>query len=126
MPPIINATHTSSTSPNDRYHRSMDRLKLLLIEDDADQRELIRETLLDSLRDKIEVVAAVGSKAEAMAQDIASFDLVLSDYNLPDATGLEVLAEIRARCTTPDLVASGARGGQIAAQWVPKGAMYYG
>jgi two-component system cell cycle response regulator len=111
----------------------MDRpLKFLVIEDDADQRDLIRETLLDSFRAKPggsngggATVVAVGSKAQALAQDVASFNLILSDYNLPDATGLEVLAELRARCATPVIMVTGENVGQIAVDAIRKGATDY-
>src|SRR3954470_10784989 len=85
---------------NRKARRGMDRLSILVIEDDADQRDLICETLRDSFGAKIRL-CAVGTKREALAQDVAAFDLILSDYNLPDATGLEVLADLRARCSTP-------------------------
>ena len=72
----------------------MERLKLLIIEDDADQRELIRETLEDHFGRG--TVVGVESRGEALAQDLAAFDLILSDYNLPDGTGMDLLEEIRA------------------------------
>jgi two-component system cell cycle response regulator len=112
----------------------MDRpLKFLVIEDDADQRDLIRETLLDSFRAKPgggnagggATVVAVGSKAQALAQDVSAFNLILSDYNLPDATGLEVLAELRARCATPVIMVTGENVGQIAVDAIRKGATDY-
>ena len=77
----------------------MDRLKLLIIEDDPDQRELIREVVEE--RFGAGTVVGVDSRKAAAAQDLAAFDLILCDYNLPDANGLEVLGEIRSRCATP-------------------------
>src|SRR5438067_8649291 len=103
----------------------MNQLKLLVIEDDADQSDLIRETLLDSFREKMACVRVVGSKAQALAQDVASFDLILSDYNLPDATGMEVLAELRARCKTPVIMVTGENVGQMAVEAIRKGATDY-
>ncbi|HWP40374.1 MAG TPA: response regulator, partial [Tepidisphaeraceae bacterium] len=73
----------------------MEKLRLLVIEDDADQRDLICQTLEDHFGNG--TVTAVATMAEALQQDLWSFDLILSDYNLPDANGLELLAAIRDR-----------------------------
>jgi two-component system cell cycle response regulator len=102
----------------------MEKLKLLIVEDDADQRELMRETLEDHFGAAVSVVA-VGSKADAMAEDLGAFDLILSDYNLPDATGMDLLAEVRRRCTTPVIMVTGENVGHIAAQAVRNGATDY-
>ena len=71
----------------------MAKLKLLVIEDDADQGDLMRKTLEDSFGPNVSVTTAASSR-EALGQNLASFDLILTDYNLPDATGLEVLAAL--------------------------------
>ncbi len=102
----------------------MDKLKLLIVEDDADQRELIRETLEDHFGAAVSVVA-VGSMADALTQDFSQFDLILSDYNLPDATGMDLLAVVRSRCTTSLIMVTGENVGHIAAQAVRNGATDY-
>jgi len=102
----------------------MDQLKLLVIEDDVDQRDLICETLQDSFGTRVQVMP-VGSRREALAQDVASFDLILTDYNLPDATGMELLAELRSRCSTPVIMVTGENVAQIAAEAIRKGATDY-
>ncbi len=101
----------------------MDKLKLLIIEDDPDQKDLIRETLEDRFGAGTVVCAA--SRAEALAQDLASFDLILSDYNLPDATGMQVLADVRGRCATPVIMVTGENVGHIAAEAIRHGATDY-
>jgi len=101
----------------------VEQLKLLIIEDDADQRDLIRETLEDHFGSG--TVVGVESRAAAMKQDLASFDLILSDFNLPDASGLEVLADIRARCSTPVIMVTGENVGQIAVEAIRQGATDY-
>jgi two-component system cell cycle response regulator len=99
------------------------KLKLLIIEDDADQRELIRETLEDHFgRD---TVVGVDSRASALAQDLAAFDLILSDYNLPDGSGMELLEQIKSRCETPVIMVTGENVGQIAAEAIQRGATDY-
>jgi two-component system cell cycle response regulator len=98
-------------------------LKLLIIEDDPDQRELIRETLEE--RFGAGTVSAVSSRAEAMQQSLAEFDLILSDYNLPDATGMQLLNDIQQRCSTPVIMVTGENVGRIAAEAIRRGATDY-
>lgn len=101
----------------------MERLKLLIIEDDPDQRELIRETLEE--RFGAATVVAVGSRAEALLQELGAFDLILSDYNLPDASGMQLLQDIQERCTTPVIMVTGENVGRIAAEAIRRGATDY-
>ena len=98
-------------------------LKLLIIEDDLDQRELIRETLDSRFGEG--TVTAVGRAADALACDLASFDLILSDYNLPDCSGLDLLAKIKALCDTPVILVTGENVGQIATTAIRAGATDY-
>ena len=58
--------------------------RLLIIEDDTDQRELIRETLDDYFGKG--TCTGVGCLRAALALDLGAFDLILTDYNLPDRT----------------------------------------
>jgi two-component system, cell cycle response regulator len=102
---------------------NVDKLKLLIIEDDPDQQALIRETLEDHFG--LGTVVCAGTRAEAMVQDIAAFDLILSDYNLPDSTGMELLSEIRGRCATPVIMVTGENVGHIAIEAIQRGATDY-
>ncbi len=102
---------------------AVDNLKLLVIEDDADQRELICATLEDYFG--AGTTAGVGSRTEAMLQDFTKFDLILSDYNLPDTTGMQMLEEIRQRCDTPIIMVTGENVGQTAADAINRGATDY-
>jgi two-component system cell cycle response regulator len=101
----------------------VEKLRLLIIEDDADQRELIRETLEDHFGRG--TVVAVGTKAQAVAQPVESFDMILSDYNLPDATGMDLLEAVRRRCRTPLILVTGENVGHIAVEAIRKGATDY-
>ena len=101
----------------------MESLKILIIEDDDDQRDLILETLQDHFGRG--TVTGVGSRAEALAQDLKSFDLILSDYNLPDSTGMELLDAIKRTCNTPVIMVTGENVGHIAAEAIRKGATDY-
>ena len=99
------------------------QLKILIIEDDDDQRELMRETLEDHFGTGTVVGAASGNGA--LGEDLSSFDLILSDYNLPDRTGMDLLDQIRSRCATPVIMVTGENVGQIAVEAIRRGATDY-
>lgn len=101
----------------------VDKLKLLIIEDDEDQRELLRDTLEDHFGG-VTVVGA-GGMQEALKQDFSSFDLILCDYNLPDCSGMELLEEIRRRCPTPVIMVTGENVGNTAVEAIKRGATDY-
>jgi two-component system cell cycle response regulator len=101
----------------------VDKIRLLIIEDDVDQRELIVETLEDYFGRGTVVTA--GDRDAALAQDLASFDLILADYNLPDCNGIELLEAIKARCHTPVIMVTGENVGKIAAEAIRRGANDY-
>lgn len=101
----------------------VETLKILIIEDDDDQRDLILETLEDHFGRG--TVTGVGSRKAALEQDLKSFDLILSDYNLPDSTGMELLDSIQQRCNTPVIMVTGENVGHIAAEAIRKGATDY-
>jgi two-component system cell cycle response regulator len=103
--------------------QGVDKLKLLIVEDDDDQRGLIRETLEDYFG--ANTVRGVASSRAALELELTSFDLILTDYNLPDATGMELLREIRLRCSTPVIMVTGQNVGQIAAEAIRTGASDY-
>lgn len=101
----------------------MDKLRLLVIEDDPDQRDLIQGTLEAKFGDG--TVVAVGTRAEALQQPLDSFNLILSDFNLPDATGMELLQQIQERSRTPVIMVTGENVGRIASEAISKGATDY-
>jgi two-component system cell cycle response regulator len=103
--------------------KSVQNLNLLVVEDDADQRQLIRETLQDHFG--LDTVVGVESIEAALALELAGFDLILTDYNLPDGTGMQFLEKIRARCATPVIMVTGENVGHIAAEAIRKGATDY-
>jgi two-component system, cell cycle response regulator len=101
----------------------VEQLRLLVIEDDADQRELIRETVEDHFGP--DTVTTAGTLAEALDQPLIEFDLILADYNLPDSSGLELLEAIRGRCRTPIIMVTGENVGRIATEAIRRGATDY-
>src|SRR5208282_5035845 len=100
-----------------------DKLKLLLVEDDADQRQLIRETLEDRFGPgTVEAVEGIGA---ALAKDLSKFSLILTDYNLTDGTGMDLLIQVRRRCRTPVILVTGENVARIATEAVRNGATDY-
>ena len=97
--------------------------RLLVIEDDPDAFELVRDVLEDHFGPG--TVTGAGDRASALALDLASFDLILSDYNLPDCLGIDLLTEIRGRCETPVIMVTGENVGSIATEAVRRGAIDY-
>jgi two-component system cell cycle response regulator len=101
----------------------VERLRLLIVEDDADQRDLIRETLEGHFGP--DTVVSVDSRRAALAQPLDEFNLILSDYNLPDGTGMELLADIQRTSHTPVILVTGENVGGTAAEAIRLGAMDY-
>lgn len=101
----------------------VEQLKLLVVEDDPDQRDLIRETLEDHFGKG--TVVAVDSRAAASAQDPGTFDLILTDYNLSDGCGMDLLDDVRKKCSTPVIMVTGENVGQIAVEAIRRGANDY-
>lgn len=101
----------------------MNQIKLLIIDDDADQRSLTSEVLED--RFGTHCVIGVGSGTEAMTQPLDSFDLILCDWNLPDTNGLELLERIRQRCETPVIMVTGENVSAFASEAIRRGATDY-
>jgi CheY-like chemotaxis protein len=93
------ATAASKPTPNLK--------RILLVEDDEPTRETLKK-LLD--RRGYEVVA-VASLAEARsAAESGEYDLVISDFALPDGTGTELMAELRSRFGLKGIALSGYGG----------------
>jgi len=102
---------------------TLNTLRLLVVEDDPDHRELVRETLEERFGEK--TVVDVATISDAMVLDFGKFDLILSDYNLPDGTGMEFLEQVRRKCDTPLILVTGENNGHLAAESIRKGATDY-
>ncbi len=85
----------------------MDKIAVLYIEDDKAQRESLTGALLDR---GFEVSATDSGESGIQAFDPCHHDIVLCDLNLPGMSGLDVLSEIRKRCSDTPLVLLTAHG----------------
>jgi two-component system cell cycle response regulator len=99
------------------------KVRLLVIEDDADQRELLMETLHAHFG--AGTVVGVAGRRAALELDLGTFDLILSDYNLVDCNGLDLLSTVRYLCSTPVVMVTGENVSHTAALAIKRGAMDY-
>ncbi|MBX7078332.1 MAG: response regulator [Nannocystaceae bacterium] len=71
-------------------------MKFLIVDDSKVMRQIVKKTLREAGFGDAEVVEA-SDGVEALAQVAAtSPDMVLSDWNMPNKTGIEFLTELRA------------------------------
>ena len=68
---------------------------ILLIEDDPDTACLLQETVADHFH--ASCVTHCATVCQGLSVDFNDYDLILSDMNLPDGTGLEFLKKVLAR-----------------------------
>lgn len=100
--------------------------RILIIEDDADQRMLIREALCIHYGDDDgRNITAIGSAEECLALDLDEFDAVLLDYHLPDMDGMTLLKKILSRCDLPVIFVTGENSSGAAAEAIRHGAQDY-
>jgi len=97
-------------------------VRILYLEDDAADARLIREQLRRSDLDGAFVVVS-NREAFETALSHGDFDLVLSDYHLPDFTGLEALELVRTSSPqTPFILVTGALPDEQAVELLRRGA----
>lgn len=97
-------------------------LHILLVEDSPDDAELVQQELLRAgLAPAMRRVDSAAAMTEALASQ--SWDMVISDYNLPGFSGAEALELLRARSTyVPFIVVSGHIGEEEAVMLMKSGA----
>ena len=100
-----------------------EHVRLLVVEDDPDQRDLIRETLEDHFG--VGCVDAAETVAAAMACAFDEYDLILCDLNLPDGNGLQVLDAIRGTHDVPVMMLTGENDSDTAKAAIRRGATDY-
>ena len=70
-------------------------IRVVLVEDDRTQIEVLRRAILDDA--SLRLVAAVASAEEAMATvDWNAVDVLVTDLGLPQASGVDLIARVRA------------------------------
>lgn len=100
-------------------------MRVLIVEDDAVDRQAARRAL--AATGMAAEIAEAGSCAEALALlSQTAFDAVLLDFQLPDATGLEVLHALASReANVPVIALTGYEDASVAAELMKAGASDY-
>jgi len=99
-------------------------MRILLIEDNADHRELMCRALTEyDLTWQVDAVVS-GKEALRHLAEWEAYDLVFLDYSLPERDGLEVLKEIRRGEAPPPVVMVTGRGDEQVAVAAMKGGAY--
>jgi len=97
---------------------------LLLIEDDPDAAALLLETLHDHFG--VDCCHHIDHAAELGELHINDFDLVLSDVNLPDASGLDLIPQLlEERADLPIVMVTSESGLDMAMDAIRRGAYDY-
>lgn len=68
--------------------------RVLVVDDEVDILDSI-QSLIESTSDHVEVTTAASGPAALKEMESTSFDLILTDYKMPEMNGLEFLAEAR-------------------------------
>lgn len=103
-------------------------IRVLLVDDDADYRTLCRRYLRRSDAARFEVEGVDTGRGAVSSCRERRFDCVLIDYRLPDATGTDLLAELRDALgdeMPPAIILSALGGEAAAAEAVRAGASDY-
>ncbi|GEP45062.1 PAS domain-containing hybrid sensor histidine kinase/response regulator [Brevifollis gellanilyticus] len=96
------AADITATPPADAPPASV--IRIMLVEDHEDTRRILQR-LLERWGHHVTVAGNVADARRAITS--GEFDLLLSDFGLPDGTGLDVIAALREKSTIPAVAMSG-------------------
>lgn len=82
-------------------------LRLLLVEDHVDSAELMAE-LLQSHGHHVSVATSASAALELASQN--EFDVIVSDVGLPDASGYDLMEQLRERYAIKGIAVTGSNG----------------
>jgi diguanylate cyclase (GGDEF)-like protein len=100
-------------------------MKILLVEDDSDDAELLRATVLQH-NNSVSITRTSALQDAVSALDGDRFDVVLLDLNLPDGRGAECVAKIQeANAFVPIVVLSGQGDEDYAVEILNRGVQDY-
>ena len=100
-------------------------INILLVDDDRNLLDLTKQYLEDS-DDNLRVSTATSPYQVLQSLDAADQDVIISDYDMPGITGLELLQKVRQRGnTTPFFLLTGKGSGSLALRVIRSGASGY-
>lgn len=82
-------------------------LRILLVEDDPNDAELVQACLGEASASGAEVVHAASLAAGLRALEAGSIDIVVLDLDLPDSSGFDTLEKLAAASSVPVIVVTG-------------------
>ena len=121
----MNATGTATSAELRGSKKVKRKLRVLLVEDNADDRDLI---LRELRRGEFEILSNVVQTADEFREHIRTDcpDLVLADYNLGQWRGTETLSILREEgCDVPLILVSGSLGDVTAVECIKQGVTDY-
>lgn len=74
---------------------------LLFVDDDASQRDLHRQ-IFEIFGYKVSIAGSAQEALQALEQE--PFDLIVTDWNMPDRSGIDLAMSIRARWPKPPII----------------------
>ena len=122
---VMNATGTATSAELRGSKKVKRKLRVLLVEDNADDRDLI---LRELRRGEFEILSNVVQTADEFREHIRTDcpDLVLADYNLGQWRGTETLNILREEgCDVPLILVSGSLGDVTAVECIKQGVTDY-
>ncbi len=101
-------------------------LRVLLVEDDADVSFLIKINIIKAFPEAEVLITRSKSDALKLLEDYKfDIDIILLDYLLEEATGLDILEEVRRLTDIPVLIITGQGSEEVAVQAMKMGAQDY-
>jgi DNA-binding NtrC family response regulator len=82
-------------------------LRILLVEDDPNDAELVQACLADAARSGAEIVHAASLAEGLRALQTQTIDVTVLDLDLPDSCGFDTLDKLGAAARTPVIVVTG-------------------
>src|SRR5262245_13410479 len=101
------SSHPDGLSLDAAGPQAAPRLRILVVEDDAELIELLRASLRSAAPD-VELTVASRMSSALAALAAREQDAVLLDLNLPDSTGLQTLRQVTQATALPIVVLTGA------------------
>ncbi|SIR46664.1 PAS domain S-box-containing protein [Haladaptatus litoreus] len=102
-----------------------DRIRVLLVDDDADVADLTA-TYLERVSDRITAVRKATPGEGLAALDAERIDCIVSDYDMPETNGLEFLESVRAvESNLPFILFTGKGSEEIASEAISAGVTDY-
>jgi two-component system cell cycle sensor histidine kinase/response regulator CckA len=108
----------------DRLTRMSDAYRVLILDDDLDQAEMVREFLRISGFNEVDHAADIRTFWRLLKEH--PYDIFILDYKLPDGTGLDVLDQLKAQgYQIPVVMVTGQGNERVAVQAIQRGAADY-